>query len=135
MDGGTPGSGFWQNLWKLTALLNIFVCVLAVLWFGKRLLTYDGEIKAADLIVIVLAAVTVVLAALAIALGGLAIWGFAEIKRAAEVAAKKVAAEVAADVAAPVAAREALDLQETLQDGAGPPSSEDTDPLSRFFSR
>jgi hypothetical protein len=120
----SSGGRLWDNLWKVTATLNLIVLGVAVIWFGSKHLSYDADIKASDLVVIVLAAVTVVLAALALVIGGLAVWGFAEIKRAAEEAArtasKEVAMEVgtavARDVAAAVAAREAQDSIKSLQD-------------------
>jgi hypothetical protein len=76
---------------------EMFVFILALFTVGlltlvPTLVIVDGgKIEYADLVVIILAAVTVVLAALAIGLGALALWGYKEFMTKADDSAKKVA--------------------------------------------
>ena len=120
------GSSVWNGIWAISACFNVVLAAVAIAFFGRRTLVFDGDIKASDLIVIVLAAVTVVLAALALVIAGLAVWGYAEIKRAAEAAAteaaKETAESVARDVAVSAATRTAY-AERALQNGSESPIS------------
>ena len=97
------------------ANLSLFVANLALgaviiwQWAARGISWPDNGWTPADLVTILLTAVTVVLAALAIGIGILAVWGYTTLRtgaiRVAEKAANETAARVARETAEPVAAR------------------------------